>query len=124
MVMLREDPKARERSLMYKIPTVCDGQRDGKQCKHYWMSISRIDVVNPDELRSGRKDRFCILLGTPYSMGDGGSEMATYCNQYEPGLYDHDPSKAINNPMTEQEVLELRGEAKPVTPKEHTDADD
>lgn len=110
MVMMKEDPKARERSLMYKNPTVCDGQRDGKQCKHYWFSISRIDVINPDELRRGRKDRFCILLGTPYSMGDGSSEMATYCNQYDPSDKDYDPVFAINNPMTEEEVLALRGE--------------
>lgn len=110
MVMMKEDPKARERSLMYKNPTVCDGQRDGKQCRHYWFSISRIDVINPDEIRRGRKDRFCILLGTPYSMGDGSSEMATYCNQYEPGSNDYDPTFAVNTPMTEEEVLKLRGE--------------
>lgn len=111
MVMMKEDPKARERSLMYKNPTVCDGQRDGKQCKHYWFSISRIDVINPDELRRGRKDRFCILLGNPYSMGDGSSEMATYCNQYDPSDKDYDPTFAVNQPMTEDEVLSLRGEA-------------
>lgn len=110
MVMVKEDPKARERSLMYKNPTVCDGQRDGKQCKHYWFSISRVDVINPDELRSGRKDRFCILLNTPFPMGEGASEMAIYCNQYEPGPYDYDPTKAVNNPMSVEEVLSLRGE--------------
>lgn len=113
MTMIKEDPEARKRSLMYKNPTVCDGQKDGKQCKHYWFSISRIDVVNPDELRSGRKDRFCILLGTPFSMGEGAGEMATYCNQYVPGPFDYDAEKAVNKPMTEEEIRALRGEEIP-----------
>ena len=109
MTMLREDPKARERSLMFKNPTVCDGQKAGYQCKHYWRTVDRMDVANPDEVRKGKTQRFCILLGNPpFPMGERASELSHECNQYVASEREYVPEAAENNPMTTEEVLALR----------------
>lgn len=118
--MIIEDPKDRERSLMFKKPTVCDGQRDGFQCKHYWFFISRVDVANPDALRTGRKDRFCVFNGGTFPMGDGGSELAVECNKYERSETPYTDTYKTNNPMTEDEILALRS----ADPTDTDDEDD
>lgn len=112
MTMVREDPKARERSLMFKKHTICDGQRDGFQCKFYWRTVDRIDVANPDEVRNGKTQRFCILLGNPpFSMSERGAEMSHDCNQYVASERPYVPEAVENNPMTTAEVLALRAVA-------------
>lgn len=116
MTMLREDPRARERSLMYKNPTVCDGQKDGHQCKHYWKTVDRMDVANPDELRKGKTQRFCILLGNPpFPMGERAAELSHECNQYVASDREYVAEPAENNPMTAAEVLAIRA-ATPTDP--------
>lgn len=93
--MLTTHPEDKNASPMHRLPTVCDGQRDGFECKHYWRVVSRIDLLNPQEVKVGRFDELCMFMGHKNPMQDGSAEQATYCNQYEPSLRKHQSREAL-----------------------------
>lgn len=70
---------------MHKLQTVCDGQKDGFECAHYWRVASRAEVLNPQAMKVGRFEVTCMVHPSRLApMGDGEGELATYCNQYKP----------------------------------------
>ena len=78
-----DDPNADARSLMNRAPCVCDGERDGIPCRHYWSVIQKFKAANADALRSGEKNRACMLTaGLVLEFTE--EEKPTYCNHYTP----------------------------------------
>ena len=104
-----EDPEAKKKSLMLKQKTFCNGQATGKQCKFYWAMTKLMDVPNPDHLRSGENLRYCLVdVGDATFLGDGGSDMAVYCNKYEPSKTEYDPDFEEYRPLTPEEIADLK----------------
>ena len=96
---------------MLKQKRLCNGESTGFQCKHYWAFRTLLDVDNPDHLRKGENARRCLVqLGEFFEMGDGGSEMAVYCNRFEPSERPHDPEFESFKPMTPEEIRRLEVE--------------
>jgi len=105
------DPDAAKRSLMLKQKRLCNGESTGIQCKHYWAFRTLIDVDNPDHLRKGENARRCLVQsGQYFEMGDGGGEMAVYCNRFEEGHVPFDPDFESYDPMTPEEIKALEVE--------------
>lgn len=102
-----DEGEAYARSLMANAPRKCNGQKDGFECVHYWMTIVPLDVDNAEQLREGERNRFCMLGGEPGSLGEGGRMMPSYCTQYVPSSRPY--SKEINEykPLTPEEVAAL-----------------
>ncbi len=77
---------ARARSLMYQQKTVCNGERDGKACKHFWDLTQIPGSANPDMLKDGERFRMCTYFKgmDPLMMENGKEGMAVQCNRYEP----------------------------------------
>lgn len=109
-ISILTDPAAKRRSLMLKQKSLCDGCATGYECKHYWALVYKMDTPNPDHLRQGERARFCLLTPSrdgPIDLGDGGSDMAVYCNHYEPSNREFDSNFNQFNPLTPEEVSEL-----------------
>jgi len=123
---LIHDPGAEKRSLMYNKPCICNGEKTGYVCKHYWSVMQKFAANNADTVRDGEKQRACTLMsGWPLEFVS--EEFPTGCNRYErrpaPGLFAL-VARAIGlaehgyvtrnaafedfNPMTLQEIAELR----------------
>lgn len=84
-IMEKEYADERADSPMWKVPTLCDGKATGHQCEHYWAFVSRVDVLNPGQLKKGRTDRFCLVpQDKPAPMHEAGVELALWCNKYQP----------------------------------------
>jgi hypothetical protein len=121
--VLIDDPKAKDRSLMLKKPSICNGQATGHPCKHYWFHTQKVESNNPDELRSGEKHRACLISpGFPVEFSD--EEIPHVCNQYSPrkktglrGLLGqkeaYDATQEEYNPLTPEEVRALRANDDP-----------
>lgn len=123
---LIHDPGAEKRSLMYNKPCICNGEKTGYVCKHYWSVMQKFAANNADTVRDGEKQRACTLMaGWPLEFVS--EEFPTGCNRYErrpaPGLFalvaraiglaEHgyvkrDAAFEDFNPMTLQEIAELR----------------
>lgn len=123
---LIHDPGAEARSLMYNAPCICNGEKTGFVCKHYWAVIQKFAANNADTMRDGEKQRACTLMsGWPLEFVS--EEFPTRCNRYErkplPGLFAlvaravglaergwqaYDPAFEDFNPMTLDEIAELR----------------
>ncbi len=100
-----EDPVARKKSLMLKQKTCCNGEATGYQCKYYWNLIKKIDVPNPDHIRNGEKLRFCLVDPAEVTdLGEGGVDMAVYCNRFENSSLPYDSSFEVYNPLSPEEV--------------------
>lgn len=78
-----EDPGAEARSLMYRAACICDGERTGIPCKHYWAVIQRFRAANADALRSGEKQRSCTMAQS-FLLEWTSEEKPSFCNRYEP----------------------------------------
>lgn len=124
---LIHDPGADARSLMLNAPCVCNGEKTGYVCKHYWSVMQKFSANNADTMRDGEKQRACTLMnGWPLEFYS--EEFPTRCNRYErrplPGLFalvaraigladdngwqKFDPAFETFNPMTLEEIAELR----------------
>jgi hypothetical protein len=123
---LIHDPGAEARSLMMNAPCICNGEKTGYVCKHYWSVMQKFAANNADTMRDGEKQRACTLMaGWPLEFVS--EEFPTKCNRYErrpmPGLFalvaraiglaEHgwqkfDPTFEEFNPMTLQEIAALR----------------
>ena len=108
-MQLFEDPKAKDRSLMSRQPTLCNGQRTGFQCKMYWAMRKKIDTVNPDALAKGEVNRFCLNDRAEITfLGDGGADMAVQCTCYEPNWSrKYDEEFESFKPLEPEEIAEL-----------------
>jgi hypothetical protein len=118
--VLIDDPKAKDRSLMLKKPSICNGQATGHPCKHYWFHTQKVESNDPDALKDGEKHRACLISpGFPVEFSD--EEIPHVCNQYEPrrkrglaGFFGakvpYDPSQEEYNPLTPEEIAALRSQ--------------
>lgn len=108
------DEKAKDRSPMLRQLTLCDGQRDGYECKHYWRQVVRKDVLNPDNLRKGETYRYCKLaMGAPdHNMAmfiNGTSELAVECTEYcKDRRRPYDEKADAYAPLTPEEIQALQ----------------
>lgn len=108
------DPNAQARSPMLRQLTVCDGQRDGHECKHYWRQVVKKDTLNPDNLRKGETYRYCLrALNAPdHNMAmfiNGTSELAVECTEYRKDRRrPHDPNVDAYDPLTPEEIQALQ----------------
>ena len=104
------DPEAEKRSLMNKQPAVCNGEATGFACKHYWTVVMRVDVQNPDHLRTGEKVRRCLVIAPEIvELGDGTKELAVHCSRYvKDNNRPYDASFEEYNPMSPEEVESLQ----------------
>lgn len=104
------DPRDRKRSLMMRQKPLCSGAQTGHKCKHYWSTITKLDVLNPLSLKQGEKTRRCLVIAPEIiELGDGGQEQAVFCDRYAP---DHDrPFDASfedgYEPLTQEEINQL-----------------
>lgn len=103
------DPNAEKRSVMLKQPSLCNGEATGFACKHYWTVIMRVDVQNPDHLRTGEKVRRCLVIAPEIiELGDGTRELAVHCSRYEQDTSrPYDPAFEEYNPMSPEEIQDL-----------------
>lgn len=104
------DPKDRKKSLMMRQKPLCSGAQTGFKCKHYWSTITKLDVLNPLSLKQGEKTRRCLVIAPEIiELGDGGQEQAVFCDRY---VADHarpyDASFEVGyKPLTQPEIDEL-----------------
>lgn len=123
-MVLMEDPKAKDRSLMARQKSLCNGQRTGSQCAYYWALRKKTDTVNPDAQRKGETIRYCTFDQAEVTfLGDGGSDMAVACTGYAPSNRQYAPEFEAFEPMTPEEIDELErkqtaGEPLPLPPEE------
>ena len=89
---------------------LCSGAQTGFKCKHYWSTITKLDVLNPLALKEGEKTRRCLIVAPEIiELGDGGQEQAVFCDRYEKdNNRPHDPSFEDDyDPLTQEEIDEL-----------------
>ena len=104
------DPRDRKRSLMMRQRPMCSGAQTGFKCKHYWSTITKLDVLNQLSLKQGEKTRRCLVIAPEIiELGDGGQEQAVFCDRYEADKSrPFDPSFEDGyQPLTQAEVDEL-----------------
>lgn len=107
-MVLMEDPKAKDRSLMSRQKSLCNGQRTGHQCVHYWALRKKSTTVNPDAQRKGETIRYCMYDTSEVTfLGDGGDDMAVACTGYSPSERVYAPEFETFEPMTPEEIDEL-----------------
>lgn len=104
------DPKDRKKSLMMRQQPLCSGAQTGFKCKHYWSTITKLDVLNPLSLKQGEKTRRCLVIAPEIiELGDGGQEQAVFCDRYIPDQdrpYDRSFERGYK-PLTQAEIDEL-----------------
>lgn len=121
------DPRDRKRSLMMRQKPLCSGAQTGHKCKHYWSTITKLDVLNPLSLKQGEKTRRCLVIAPEIiELGDGGQEQAVFCDRYLP---DHDrpfdPSFEDGyEPLTQKEIDELDALSDEDVDEDGDDSDD
>lgn len=104
------DPRDRKRSLMLRQKPLCSGAQTGYKCKHYWSTITKLDVLNPLSLKQGEKTRRCLVIAPEIiELGDGGQEQAVFCDRYITDVdRPFDPSFEDGySPLTQEEIDEL-----------------
>jgi hypothetical protein len=117
MVSIVHDPKQAAKSEMLKRPKVCNGEANGKPCKHYWTLVRLADVVNPEVFNQGEKVRMCTAFqgnDGPMVFEDGGTDMAVECSRYE---VDPRPERAYRpefeefRPKSHEELVQIGASA-------------
>ena len=99
------NPESDKKSLMMRHVPLCSGAQTGRQCKHYWGMVKRVDSDNKVALRDGEKLRFCLLdTADTTFLGDGGMDMPHYCTQYVSSSRKYDPKYEDYNPLTPEEI--------------------
>jgi hypothetical protein len=126
------DREAKDLSLMHKQKYVCNGQRDGRICKHYWRVARKVESINPEALREGEILRSCLKV-TGQFIEMAGEEVSVQCNMYQgrklpllqrplvwlnviddPFLYNEKADEF--NPMTPEEIEALHSQRKTPMP--------
>ena len=108
------DAGAKDRSPMLRQLTLCDGQKDGFECKHYWRQTVRKDTLNPDNLRKGETFRYCKLaINAPdHNMAmfiNGTSELAVECTEYcKDRRRPYDAKADAYDPLTPEEIQAMQ----------------
>jgi hypothetical protein len=132
------DPEAEKRSLMLQQKALCNGQKTGRACAHYWAHVEKVESANPDFLRRGEIFRACAFVGggTIHCHEMAADQLSTECNQYkarvlpiwkrplaalriidDPGAYD--PFFEGYDPMTSEDIAE-QNRLHPSTPEDTT----
>ena len=47
---------------MLNAPCVCNGEKTGYVCKHYWSVMQKFSANNAETMRDGEKQRACTLM--------------------------------------------------------------
>lgn len=117
------DPlEAQKRSLMHKQQVLCNGEKTGSCCKHYWAITRIVPSLNSDFLQVGEKLRFCRAWGSePLEFEDGREGLAPYCNIYEPDSRPYDADFEQYKPIS-PEVLDNLWGNEPPKPEPETPA--
>lgn len=108
------DAGAKARSPMLRQLTLCNGQKDGYECKHYWRQTVRKDTLNPDNLRKGETFRYCKLaINAPdHNMAmfiNGDAELAVECTEYcKDRKRPYDPNVDDYAPLTPEEITAMQ----------------
>jgi len=121
------DPRDRKRSLMLRQKPLCSGAQTGFKCKHYWSTITKLDVLNSLSLKQGEKTRRCLVVAPEIiELGDGGQEQAVYCDRYV-----SDTTRPFDSsfedgyePLTQAEINELDALTDEQVDEEDADDDD
>jgi hypothetical protein len=95
---------------MLRQKPLCSGAQTGFKCKHYWSTITKLDVLNSLSLKQGEKTRRCLVVAPEIiELGDGGQEQAVYCDRYV-----SDTNRPFDSsfedgyePLTQAEINEL-----------------
>lgn len=114
------DPmEAQKRSLMHKQKVLCNGEKTGACCKHYWAITRIVPSLNADFLQVGEKLRFCRAWGSePLEFEDGREGLAPYCNIYEPDeKRSYDAEFEEYKPITDQTLGNLWANDPPKAPE-------
>lgn len=130
---LVHDPEAAGRSLMMAQKSLCNGEKTGRVCAHYWAHCEKVESNNPDNLKFGQLFRVCMVFNAiAYEMGF--DQLATVCNRYRPahlpiwrqiliwlGLsknpLGYNEEMEGYNPLTSAEIRTLqRGSSDPLVP--------
>ena len=118
------DPQDRKKSLMMRQKPLCSGAQTGFKCKHYWSTITKLDVLNQLSLKQGEKTRRCLVIAPEIiELGDGGQEQAVFCDRYVADQdRPYDPSFEGYKPLSQEEIDEL--DASQVDDDDDDDDDD
>lgn len=95
---------------MLRQKPMCSGAQTGYKCKHYWSTITKLDVLNPLSLKQGEKTRRCLVIAPEIiELGDGGQEQAVFCDRYvQDANRPFDPSFEDGyDPLSQEEIDEL-----------------
>lgn len=78
-----DDPGAEKRSVMLRQQALCNGQKTGRSCVHYWAHVEKVESHNPDFIRLGQVFRVCgFHPSLAHEMSE--EQLAVRCNQYRP----------------------------------------
>lgn len=80
---LINDPNSDARSLMNRKPCICNGEKTGIQCAHFWSVIQKFPAQNAEAVRDGDKRRACTMAPS-FLFEFTDVEKPTRCNRYEP----------------------------------------
>lgn len=96
---------------------LCNGEANGKQCKHYWVTVQPVNVENSEDVKKGEVTRHCNILGRPDRFTFTHENMPTYCNKYarrwfggsyNKELEEYDVTLIQESDLTEEELERLR----------------
>lgn len=104
---------------MTRQPVLCNGQKTGRSCVHYWAHVEKVESANADYIRLGQTWRVC---GWHPSIANemSADQLAVRCNQYTPRwlpLWKRPLAllRIVDDPGTYQSEYE---EYRPLTPEQ------
>jgi hypothetical protein len=132
MAGLVVDPEAEKRSVMMRQKVLCNGEKNGRSCVHYWAHVEKVESTNADYLRRGEIYRVCgFHPSIAHEMRQ--DQLAVECNYYtprrlpiwkrplallkivdDPGRFD--PSFEGYNPLTDEEIKQLQDQLPSTSP--------
>lgn len=106
------DPEADARSIMMRQPCICNGERTGSECEHYWFQVIRFATANSDAFKLGDRVRRCLLEKDAWDLQQRleAIDLPVRCNQYKPSLRQYDPKNEEYDPITPEETRFLEAE--------------
>ncbi len=125
--MFITDDKAAKLSKMLKRKAICNGEKSGYECIHYFPFGAKTESNDPEFLGFGEKFRNCTVCPGYLIEFDGEDNLPHTCRRYEPDApllvkighkikkvlfgRKYDPTFEVYKPMTPEEVVELTREA-------------
>lgn len=69
---------------MLQRPAICNGEKNGTKCKHYFSFAARTDAQNPEFLNLGMKFRNCTVCPGWLIEWEGWEDLPHHCDRYVP----------------------------------------